>query len=69
MWNVRVETIFSSENLTLTSLLSFLSPSHMVAPERILVNISFPFNINTNTNSQESFTDMAINIEVNTPRG
>jgi len=52
----------------LTSLLSFLSSSHIVASERILVNTSFPFNINTNTDSQESFTGMVINMEVNTSR-
>jgi len=49
-------------------LLSFLLPSYIVVPERISVNISFPFDINTNTNSQKSFTGMIIDIKVDTSR-
>lgn len=51
----------------IASLLSFLSPSYM--PERISVNTLFPFDINPDTNCQESSTRMAINMEVDTSRG
>ena len=33
------------------------------------MNTLFPFVFNTSSNSQESFTEMAVNMEVNTPRG
>jgi len=41
----------------------------MVAPERILVNISFPFDLSILSNPQEPFNNMAMDIEVDTPRG
>ena len=50
-------------------LLSFLPPSHMVVPERILVNTIFPFDISIQSNLQEPSSNMATDMEVNTPRG
>ena len=50
-------------------LLSFLPPSHMVVPERILVNTIFPFEISIQSNLQEPSRNMATDMEVNTPRG
>ena len=58
-----------SEESKLALLLSFLPPSHMVAPERILANTSFPFNLSTSSKPQEPFKNMVTNMEVNTPRG
>ena len=50
-------------------LLSFLSPSYIVAPKRISANTLFLFDLNTQINSQKPSTGILINIEVNTPRG
>ena len=41
----------------------------MVAPERILANTSFPFDLSILSNPQEPFNNMAMDMEVNTPRG
>ena len=46
-------------------LLSFLPPSHMVVPERILVNT----NISIQPNLQEPSRNMATGMKVDTPRG
>ena len=41
----------------------------MVVPERVLANTTFPFDINTQFNPQETCRNMATDMEVNTPRG
>ena len=46
----------------------FLTTISYRVSERISVNISFPFDINTNTNSQKSFTGITIDMEVDTSR-
>jgi len=51
------------------SLISFLPPSHMVTSKRNSVNTLFSFVLNTSSNSQEFFTKIAVNMEVNTLRG
>ena len=48
--------------------LSFLSPSHMVAPKRISANTLFPFDLNPHNIPQESSIDIPMDMEVNTPR-
>lgn len=49
-------------------LLSFLSLSHMIVPERSLANTSFLFNLSVHTNVQETANNMVTNMEINTPR-
>ena len=41
----------------------------MVASERVLANISFPFDLIILSNPQEPFNNMAMDMEVDTPRG
>jgi len=41
----------------------------MVAPERILVNTSFSFHLSTLHNPQEPLKNMAMDMEIDTPRG
>ena len=48
----------------MSSLVSFILPSYMVAPKRIPVNTLFPFDINTRTSLQESSSGMTNNMEV-----
>lgn len=62
-------TTYLQKNLREQSLLSFIAPSHMVAPERILVNISFPFHLSTLHNTQEPLNNMEMDMEIDTPRG
>jgi len=41
----------------------------MVAPERVLANISFSFDLIILFNPQEPFNNIAMDMEVDTPRG
>ena len=50
------------------SLLSFTPLSYIVAPERILVNILFPFDINTKTSLQES-SEITNNMDIDISKG
>ena len=61
-------TTYLQKNLREQSLLSFIAPSHMVAPERILVNTSFPFYLSTLHNTQEPLNNMEMDMEIDTPR-
>ena len=49
--------------------LCFLLPFHIVASKRVLVNTTFPFDINIQFNPQETCKNMVTDIEVDTPRG
>jgi len=49
-------------------LLSFILPSHMVVPKRILVDISFTFHLSILHNSQEALNNIAMDININTSK-
>ena len=49
-------------------LLSFILPSYMIVPERILANTLFSFNINIKISLQESSSRITNNMEINTLR-
>ena len=55
-------------SLSIGLLLSFIPLSHIVVPKRILMNTSFSFHLSILDNFQEFLNNIAMNIEIDTPR-